>query len=301
MIPKFPEFKKLELSDQDDIELITSKYEPYSDFNFPSMWTWDVYDNTLISELNGNLVAILSNHLTNQIVYSYLGNIKLNETLEEIFSFLEKRKIIQPKISWVPEISLSNIDFQKYFIEIDLNSCDYIYDLGELASYEGSKYTKKRGKSNTFVRNYPNASIKVMDMQNQDDLQEIYSLNNSWLKNRTQHDTDLSIDKELFAIKRFLNAHFMNTYCVGVYDQRLIGYSIFSFHSNSYSISHFTKADVSYKGVYEFMMRESAANLNKLGYKYLNYQEDMGILGLRMAKNSYRPIKFLRKYFVKRA
>lgn len=41
MIPKFPEFKKLELSNKEEIENFTSKFPPYSDFNFVSMWCWD--------------------------------------------------------------------------------------------------------------------------------------------------------------------------------------------------------------------------------------------------------------------
>ena len=38
MIPEFPEFKKLELSNKEEIEKITQKFPPYSDFNFVSMW-----------------------------------------------------------------------------------------------------------------------------------------------------------------------------------------------------------------------------------------------------------------------
>ncbi len=32
MIPKFPNFKKIELSDRADVEKFTLKYPPYSDF-----------------------------------------------------------------------------------------------------------------------------------------------------------------------------------------------------------------------------------------------------------------------------
>ena len=42
MLPEFPQFKKLELSDKEEVEKFTSKFPPYSDFNFVSMWSWDI-------------------------------------------------------------------------------------------------------------------------------------------------------------------------------------------------------------------------------------------------------------------
>lgn len=42
MLPEFPQFKNLELSDEEEIERHTHKFLPYSDFNFVSMWSWDI-------------------------------------------------------------------------------------------------------------------------------------------------------------------------------------------------------------------------------------------------------------------
>lgn len=60
MIPEFPEFKKLELSDEEKIEKITKKFPPYSDFNFVSMWSWNIYNTVTISQLKKNLVVLLT-------------------------------------------------------------------------------------------------------------------------------------------------------------------------------------------------------------------------------------------------
>ena len=49
MLPTFPEFKPLELSDKNDVENFTSKFPPYSDFNFVSMWCWDIKEEMRIS------------------------------------------------------------------------------------------------------------------------------------------------------------------------------------------------------------------------------------------------------------
>ena len=64
MIPEFPEFKKLELSDKEEVEKITSKFPPYSDFNFVSMWSWNIENKIWISQLYGNLVVHFTDYLT---------------------------------------------------------------------------------------------------------------------------------------------------------------------------------------------------------------------------------------------
>ena len=59
MLPEFPKFKSIELSDKEDVEKITHKYPPYSDFNFVSMWSWDIKGEMRISEFYGNFMSNL--------------------------------------------------------------------------------------------------------------------------------------------------------------------------------------------------------------------------------------------------
>ena len=55
MIPEFPEFKILELSDREEIECVTKHFPPYSDFHFMQMWIWDIHEPVTLSKLNNNL------------------------------------------------------------------------------------------------------------------------------------------------------------------------------------------------------------------------------------------------------
>ncbi len=80
MIPVFPNFKKLELSDKKEVEKFTSEFPPYSDFNFISMWIWDIADNMMISQLNKNLVVVFNDYLSGKPFISFLGKNKISET-----------------------------------------------------------------------------------------------------------------------------------------------------------------------------------------------------------------------------
>src|SRR6185369_9800822 len=97
MLPKFPEFKKLELSDKADIEAITNKYPPYSDFNFTSMWCWDTRGEMMVSELNNNLVVKFADYITGEPFYSFIGTNDTNDTVRQLIG-LATTQGIKPRL-----------------------------------------------------------------------------------------------------------------------------------------------------------------------------------------------------------
>lgn len=300
MIPKFPDFKKLDLSDRDDIEKFTSQYDPYSDFNFAEMWAWDLDGQFEFCELNGNLIIVPNYYYDNSYSLSYLGNNNLEDTLAKLFDFMKSKKLGELKLRLVPEVSLSGIDLNKYFIEIDIDNCDYVYDLKRLSNYEGTGYNKKRLTLNHFLRNYADCKIVEIDLNNPVNQQEINELTKTWVKNKLKNNNGFDSNKELIALKRFLESEQNNVLCVGVtHSDKLIGYMIFSLLNNKYVMCHFAKGDVSFYGIYEYLMKHSAEILVRKGYEFMNHQEDLGIPGLRFSKSSYKPVSFLRTYAIR--
>src|SRR3990167_9981485 len=102
MIPEFPHFKKLELADKKDVEKFTQKYPPYSDFNFVSMWSWDIKGEMRLSTLNNNLVVRFTDYLTGEPFYSFLGDNKVNETAEKLLDFTLEEEI-KPKLHLIAD------------------------------------------------------------------------------------------------------------------------------------------------------------------------------------------------------
>ena len=62
--------------------------------------------------------------------------------------------------------------------------------------------------------------------------------------------------------------------------------------------THVEKADRRYNGAYQMLAKLSAKYFAVGSVEYINREEDMGDLGLRKSKESYHPIKKLRKYIV---
>ena len=74
-------------------------------------------------------------------------------------------------------------------------------------------------------------------------------------------------------------------------------YAIFSLVHQNYAISHFTKADTHFIGIYDFLMRESAKILIAKGSLFMNYEQDLGFPGLRESKKSFMS-KYLKKFTI---
>lgn len=299
MIPEFPKFKKLELSDQHEIEKITHVHNPHSDYNFMSMWSWDVKEHMEISLLNGNLVVKFTDYITTEPFYSFLGKNNSDHTTETLLNFSEVT-VLRPKLNLVPHDSVENLNLKKFRVEEDQDNFDYIYNLSQIASYKGNKFSDKRTMINSFLRKHGEPTVKILDVNHTNDQNQIITLNDFWLQNKIKDDISFNIKNEFIATKKFLRAAFKDTLAVGLYkDDKLLGYSIFTLLPKNYAICHFSKADITYDGVYEYLMRECAKILLDYKCTFLNYQQDLGLPGLRRSKTSFRPVQYLKKYIVK--
>ena len=301
MLPTFPTFKKLELSDRTSIESYTQKFDPYSNYNFIEMWSWNIHQNLEFCELNGNLIIRPNDYFDNEHSLSYLGNNDLKDTVEKLFAYLILQGVTEPKLKYIPEVSLSGIELDRYIIEIDLANCDYIYNISDLSKYEGPQYKHKRKLFNRFERNHPRLQLERIDVSDVSQKNQLFEFSEQWMQEKTGDEfLRMSMRDELKAINRFFDGGFDSVVTLALYeDKNLLGYQIFSLLLGNYTICHFGKSIRSLNGSFEYMMSATASILKGMDVKYLNTAEDLGLLQLRSTKNSYRPINFLRKYTIR--
>lgn len=302
MIPSFPVFKKLELSDRKEIEDFTKSFLPYSDFNFTSLWSWNTKDEIKISCLENNLVVQFTDYITKQRFYSFLGKQKVLETLDQLSSHIDNEKSDR-FLSLIPhEIAedMTRLNSNHSVVE-DRDQFDYVYSTQELKNLVGNRFMVKRNQINQFTKKHPEIVVREIDVTNEKNHIEINKINTVWLENKIKDSKDVDAENELLAINRFFESVKFNDnpekiVSIGVYsNDSLIGYFLGEIINSDYGVCHFIKCDNSYKGVYSYLMREVGRFFDGKT-TFINFEQDLGIPGLRQSKTLFRPIHFLKKY-----
>lgn len=294
MISDFPEFTKLELQHKPAIETITKKFEPYSDFNFTSMFCWDVDMTTSVSLLNGNLVVRMPDYVTGEPTYSILGDHKLDESMFELFKWTSH-------LSFVPEVSVAALQQKQAFqIKEDRDHHDYIYEIDKIASLAGGNYKKIRNKLNSFVfAEIPGVSVRTIQHVNSDEQQALLQLFDGWAEHSQQSTDDLAAER--VAIQNLLeHAETLGVLITIVtVDSRPVAFSANEILDETFSICHFEKAiSVAHHNTFAFITNQAAKALLERGSQLVNWEQDLGLDGTRASKTAYRPLKFLKKYEV---
>lgn len=299
MIPIFPTFRILEIEDKKDIENFTKNFPPYSDYNFTSLWTWNVQGQTEISLLNNNLTIKFQDYITNEIAYSFLGINSVDETIIDLIKYSESTDNV-PALQLIPESVVLNIKRPNEFvITEDIDNFDYILSVSELINLTGKELRGKKNLVNRFERMYgSDTKASVLDLTNENIKKEILQLFYTWEKSSKKERADT--ENELKAIQRLLRySDELQIYIIGLFvDNQLTAFSINEVINKEYGVIHYEKADISFTGVFQYLKQQSAINFQQQGCTFINYEQDLGIEGLRKAKMSYKPIKFLKKYIV---
>lgn len=296
MITKFPTFTKLTLAQQKDIERFTVRFEPYSDFNFTSLFCWSIDNSTEVSMLNDNLVIKLPDYITGKPVYSILGKTNVDSSLEKLLATTKSVRL-------VPEVVVKSIDHPRQFrFREDQDNFDYIYNLEHLASLSGKKYKAKRQKSNSVKRAFGHKLIvsrsSVINPLVKKDLRRVFD---EWAKESKQTTKEIQPEEVAFSRLLELSNHFSLLVSLITLEGRAVGFSVNEILNNKYALCHFEKAVSIHSQFFSFLVNQAAKDVLEYGCKFVNWEQDLGIDGIRKSKSSYHPALFLKKYTVELA
>ena len=299
MIPEFPSFKKINIEDRKSIESYTSQFLPYSDFNFTSLWTWDTKGERMISILNGNLVIRFTDYGTCEPFFSFLGVNDPENTVRKLIDFSNKSGL--PSIlRFIPEEAVTCIQKSGLNIVEDEDNFDYIYSIPELVNLKGIKFKAKRHSATKFIKEYPGAYFEIVDLNNNEVSKQIILVLECWNNKKNAGEIKAEFKQEEIAINKLLQSsanHKLIASCIYLRGS-MIGFSIDEILPLGYAMSHFFKADTTYKGIYDFMNQKVSEYLATQGVALWNWEQDLGDENLRKSKRGYHSVSFLKKYIV---
>ena len=140
-----------------------------------------------------------------------------------------------------------------------------------------------------FIEKFPNYRIEHSSGSAipKDQYMEMFK---EWSKNKKMED-HLEFN-EYRATERFFDIGDPNARAISLYfDDNLIGFTVYEVLSEEYAVAHFSKGNTKYhSGIYDVLIWEEAKILHAEGIKYYDFEQDLGIPGLRFSKESYKPI-----------
>ncbi len=297
-IPRFPEFVDFHSISPSDYMKLVRQYDPYSDFNYISIYCWSDPHDSQVSQLNNNIVLRIPDYFSGTALYSFLGTDKVTETTKILLDYLraDNRDNV---IDLVPGITASMLkDDQSFVIKEDIDNHDYILSARLNVALEGKEFANKRRFLSKFTRSYPDHKVADLDLRSTQNKVGIKTIANNWKYYNTDGSTDA--ERELHAIDRFLNGNFEEVYGLGVYiGNDLEAFCIFEVIRPNYAVLHFIKSNLKIQHLHEFMLNNSLKHIySNFGIDWVNYEQDLGIEGLRLSKQKQRPVKYLKKYSI---
>ncbi len=190
---------------------------------------------------------------------------------------------------------LANYPSAEFKLQANRDRFDYVYRSEDLIRLAGRKYHSKKNHWNSFWHNFPQAEYVPISEENI----SLCKLElNKWYRQHLQEKPEDSfIGWECGAALEVLNDFSFFEVRGGaiLLDGRVIAFTFGEQLNKDMAVIHVEKADPTVRGAYP-AINQGFVEHEWAHLSYINREEDLGVEGLRKAKESYKPVKMIRKY-----
>ncbi len=182
----------------------------------------------------------------------------------------------------------------RFIVEETRDHGDYIYERDDLAHLRGRRYHRKRNYVTRFEAAYRFEYVPLLA----DHRQECRSIVREWCRYKNCGN-DEGLCAELVAAGELID-HFDRLSLVGgllTVDGKPAAFTLAEKTGDGMAVIHVEKAVPGVVGLYQAINRYFCERSLR-GVRFVNREQDLGIEGLRKAKESYFPVRMLRKYRV---
>ncbi len=183
----------------------------------------------------------------------------------------------------------------RFDLKEDRDLSEYVYSVETMRDFPGKIHARRRTEIRSFWRSFGERT-RISPMT-EDDAPEVEDYAVKWLRdNGETHDED-ALNREMTCIRKQL-ASFTELGLSGTVirvdgDVRAFCYGI-PLNREYYDVL-IEKGDRAFPGIYR-VLRQESTKLNLSGFSHINFEEDVGVLGLRKLKESYGPEFMIVKY-----
>ncbi|NHJ26158.1 MAG: DUF2156 domain-containing protein [Candidatus Lokiarchaeota archaeon] len=295
--------EKIRLEDKTLFDKYFQKYPPQnSEFTFTNLFMWRNFYELLFLEWKEHLIIFsyeffkkhkspLSERKEAIFFFSPIGP-NPSDIMIEIFEHIKEAEFHRVPEE-VYETLIKHERFQNLNISVveDRDNWDYVYEVKNLISLPGNQYRQNRRWLQKFFDNYK-YEFKILT---EDLIDMCKKLQLEWcIARECEEDEGLEQEQKAiyealdnFAVLRFKGAMI----CI---DEKCAAYTFGEMLNPETVVIHIEKAHMQYDGGYQainnLFLKSCWENV-----KLVNREQDLGVAGLRRAKESYKPIRMVKK------
>ena len=290
-------FQRLTLQQKEEYESILFSCPPRGcEYSFANLHLWG---HQQAAFLHG-CVAFFS-HFHGRSVYPYpIGNGDKRAVIEAIIEDSRERGI-PCRITGMTDTDRQELEGwfpEKFLLQTERDSFDYVYAIDDLADLKGRKFQKKRNHYNRFRSEHPDYQVVPLNFCN---LPLAQNMVNEWYRIRLKADLISNYLLENLAMVRA----FQDFVGLGMEGIMLVDNGVVLAVTMGSPLSrdiydiHFEKALEDADGAYAAVNCEFARylRLQHPQVQFLDREDDLGLEGLRKAKLSYNPHHLVTKHW----
>lgn len=287
-----PDIRLLTLADRSLVYRYLRQHPPeISEHTFTNLYVWSQARPIYLTEAEDTLFILCRSQV--RAGYTLFGPPAGNLTLPEFVNLLNELDV-QEAVRLPAPLAFLLRD-AGYAIEPDRNNADYVYQVRELAELTGRRFAKKRNHLKRCLQLHQ----CVYEPIGPANIDECRTMQESWCEIRGCVD-DLGLGNEYTAICEMFD-HVGDFGLLGGairVDGKIMAYAIAEELAPGIAVCHFEKAMAEVPGLSQLVNAWFAQNA-LAGFELVNREQDLGIPGLRQAKESYYPDHMVDKYSVR--
>lgn len=274
--------------------LFSATLEKSSDYSFVTLWGWHAFAKYEIS-LAYDLAWLRVSPAGIPQWCSPVGNWHAVDWIEVL------RKEFPDGVTFerVPHTlaALLNRALPKRIeMEPQRSEWEYVYAVREMVELPGNRYHRKKNLLSQFLK-YPDWSFEPLAAEK---IPEVLAMQADWCAWKNCMGSP-ALASENEAILRVLGSwNDLSGLRGGILRAggRIVAYTVAEALTDDTLVIHFEKGNTEYKGVYQAMNQIFLERMGA-GFSWVNREQDAGEEGLRKAKMSYHPARFVEKYRVR--
>ncbi len=280
------EFREITLSDKKICdEYFKNTSTASCDYTFGNLFNWKEEFNYKIAFADGFMFVRFGENEFRYFLPIGKGDVKT--ALEHLKEENEEITIYGVTSEEIDELNNLGVTVKKS--ELYRDASDYIYLCNDLKTLSGKKFHSKRN----FISRFKSSYDWTYEAINETNIEECIEFCSKWFYSQETSDRKQEEKTVISALNNFTQLELQGgllRVC-----GKVIAFTIGEPIDEETFCVHIEKADTKYIGAYATLNNQFIIN-NCGKYMYINREEDMGIEGLRKAKESYYPVYILDKF-----